>query len=115
MRWWHYSQNNSGGYFSGPAHHIVVEANAPAEADKRAEEAGAYFDGCDTGNDCWCCGDRWRRTYDDSGDPEPMIYGEPAMEHRDYWVDSIGCPSVLIVHADGTRETHTAKAESLFR
>ena len=34
------------------------------EADTRAEKFGIYFDGVKNGQDCDCCGDRWRRTFE---------------------------------------------------
>lgn len=56
---YNYDQNNSGGSYSGPKY-IVVEADSPQQADKIAEsKTPVYFDGCDSGQDCSCCGDRW--------------------------------------------------------
>lgn len=62
-----YGQNNSGGH-----HHVdktvsvlvYVEAKDAEEADRAAQyKAGIYFNGCDEGNDCPCCGDRWYEAY----------------------------------------------------
>lgn len=77
MSFYHYSQNNSGGGFDvdherGLSHHVIVEAESPAEATLRAERIGLYFDGY---GDCPCCGDRWYET--SHGDPQPSVYGEP--------------------------------------
>ena len=59
MQWYQYIQNNSGGSFRGPAHLVFIEANSASESDGIAQEHRIYFDGCDTGMDCECCGDRW--------------------------------------------------------
>ncbi len=57
-----YSQNNSGGFFDqldNGSHDLIVEANTANEANDIATEYGIYFNGCDSGADCDCCGDRW--------------------------------------------------------
>lgn len=64
MAWYEYRQNNSGGSFDydpqqGLSIHVYVEAETGVDADVRAERLGIYFDGCDSGMDCHCCGDRW--------------------------------------------------------
>ena len=81
MAFFHYSQNNSGGFYVGPEH-VIVEADNAAEADQIAQGNGVYFDGVRVGKDCGCCGDRWTTAefWDDEGDSEPSIYGEPAVE-----------------------------------
>lgn len=61
-----YIQNNSGGSWflsegKGIGHVVWIEAVDAKFADGIAEDLGLYFDGCDTGRDCDCCGDRWRR------------------------------------------------------
>lgn len=62
-----YRQNNSGGVWDGPAKYILCEAKDAATADRMALEAGAYFNGCENGQDCSCCGDRWSEAW---GDPD---------------------------------------------
>lgn len=81
-RFFSFDQNNSGGSFDirpedGIGEYVIVEALDVNHANQRAEQIGIYFDGCDNGMDCNCCGDRWSRAWDDEGDPEPMIYGTP--------------------------------------
>lgn len=81
MAWFHYSQNNSGGSFdfnetAGITHHVVIEADSPAEADERLEGIGGYFNGCNSGRDCSCCGDRWCSAYTE-GDETPKVYDDP--------------------------------------
>ena len=72
-----FSQNNSGGYFTGPAQYVIIEADSRNEAKRQAEERyGLYFDGEE---DCPCCGNRWSGCYD--GTEKPEIYGKPPEEH----------------------------------
>ena len=61
------SQNNSGGSFvtnDKLCHRLFIEAESSDEATIIAENLGCYWDGCDTGIDCSCCGDRWHRPWD---------------------------------------------------
>lgn len=76
-RWFQFHQNNSGGRFEGPAAHVVVEAVDADHANARAEKVGLYFNGCASGQDCSCCGDRWYPA-SGSGDAVPMVYDRPA-------------------------------------
>lgn len=80
-----FRQNNSGGSFdidlkSGITRYIIIEANSADHADDRAEEIGLYFNGCDKGWDCECCGDRWYRTYNSNATEQPALYGETVEE-----------------------------------
>lgn len=82
MGYFTYDQNNSGGTFdhdadAGIGYNVVVEAGDWEEADRRAQAIGLYFNGCDYGMDCPCCGDRWYSARGDKPDPEPMAYGKP--------------------------------------
>jgi len=55
-----FRQNNSGGFFTGPAETIiVVDAKSKDHALEVAQKAGLYLDGVQLGRDCDCCGDRW--------------------------------------------------------
>lgn len=80
-----YRQNNSGGSFqkdSNLAEFVVIEANGPTHANLRAEEIGIYFDGCEEGLDCSCCGDRWYKFWaDEKGDEVPSFYGVPVEQY----------------------------------
>lgn len=59
MKWWRYYQNNSGGNWIGPQL-VYIEAASLNAANEAAQSlAGVYFNGCDSGEDCDCCGDRW--------------------------------------------------------
>ena len=46
---------------------MFIEAESSDEAASIAEDLGCYWDGCDTGNDCPCCGDRWYRPWSSDG------------------------------------------------
>jgi hypothetical protein len=82
-KFYHFSQNNSGGSFHfdeqrGITHNVIVEANDYRHANQLAEDIGIYFDGCDSGQDCSCCGDRWYSQWGETdGKDVPSIYGEP--------------------------------------
>jgi len=72
-----YRQNNSGGSFivnKIVGEYVIVEADNSVEANSIAEEHEIYFDGCDHGLDCSCCGDRWNGCYNDDGSDVPKIY-----------------------------------------
>lgn len=76
-----YSQNNSGGVFKksdkeGICEYVIIEALTAKKANKRAIEIGLYFDGCESGNDCSCCGDRWNKADERDGYNTPCIYGQ---------------------------------------
>lgn len=94
----HYSQNNSGGSFTGPAHHVIVEATSAERADSIAEYNGIYFDGCDTGQDCDCCGNRWSRAWPNDGETEPRIYDKVLT--NDYAL-GYGLESAIVYYLDG--------------
>lgn len=79
-KFYHFSQNNSGGSFdfdeiAGITHNVIVEATDYEHANMLAERIGIYFDGY---RDCPCCGNRWysQGSYSDGYDV-PSIYGEP--------------------------------------
>ncbi len=78
-----FDQNNSGGGFDyqpekGIGHYVIVEAYSVADANRRAEAIGLYFDGLP---DCSCCGNRWSEQWscrgEDPGTDVPELYGEP--------------------------------------
>lgn len=98
-KWFDFSQNNSGGSFRfdekrGITAYVVIEAIDYKHANMRAEEIGLYFDGCSSGMDCDCCGDRWSAAWkSDDGEEEPSVYGEPIRSEGPYkcvWIKHIG-------------------------
>lgn len=80
MKFYTYSQNNSGGSFTDPARFVIIEAYNQEEAEGFAKDLGVYFDGCDDGTDCECCGDRWSRYCGEASD-KPLIYDSPPDEY----------------------------------
>lgn len=103
-----FHQNNSGGSFTynkgrGITEFVVVEADSEEEANERAREIGIYFDGCESGMDCECCGDRWYPAYD--GHDEPLVYGEPALNRVRLFADRVkegGVTAAVVHYKDGT-------------
>jgi hypothetical protein len=82
-----YRQNNSGGDFcfepqAGISHYVIIEADSPENADKLAEGIGLYFDGCYTGRDCPCCGDRWSTQWEE-GTVVPQVYSQEVFASND--------------------------------
>ena len=62
LRWYEFDQNNSGGVFvmdDDVSIKVFIQAESEDVANQKAEEVGIYFDGCEKGIDCDCCGDRW--------------------------------------------------------
>lgn len=61
-KFYEYTQNNSGGSFVTDdklCHRLFIEENNSEKANEIAENLGVYFNGCEDGLDCYCCGDRW--------------------------------------------------------
>lgn len=82
-------QNNSGGSFvvnSEVTTYVIIEADSADEANQIAESKGIYFDGCATGDDCECCGDRWYTVDGYDAEQVPSIYGEDPAMYKGGWV-----------------------------
>ncbi len=91
MPYFEFSQNNSGGSFTGPAIRVFVEADTPNEANAIAEANGLYFDGVADGYDCECCGDRWYAASDwNASDEVPEV---PEYVYR--WAGRV--PATLVI------------------
>jgi hypothetical protein len=104
-----FRQNNSGGGFDfnaddGISVHVIIEANSAEDANERAENLGLYFDGCDDGRDCECCGDRWYSAWGE-GDAVPSMYGTPVGEAEAYmlWAPE-GVAEAYVHYLDGRVE-----------
>jgi hypothetical protein len=105
-----YRQNNSGGHFLPPALYVIIEARNWQEADEIALDH-IYFNGCDDGIDCPCCGDRWNGQWKgEVGDAVPSIYGKPIEQylaedkfHSQRWADRDGVPVARVYYLDGRR------------
>lgn len=111
MPFFHFHQNNSGGRFvydmkAGITEEVVVEAENAEAANRRLEDIGGYFDGCDRGRDCDCCGDRWSRQWGgEKGDPEPLYYDTPVAQvsKETRWRNS-SKPAIAVHYFDGRIE-----------
>jgi len=80
-KFYHFRQNNSGGHFIRDEFidvSTIIEAKDADEANKIAENIGIYFNGCDRGIDCKCCGDRWSPVSEYDAEDGPSVFGEPA-------------------------------------
>ena len=108
MKFFHFSQNNSGGRFDfnidkGITHHVVIEAENAHDANARAERIGLYFDGS---GDCPCCGNRWSGQWLDEGNETPCVYGRPANAYKTFagrgWMEE--GREIAVHHADGKVE-----------
>jgi len=113
MKTYQFSQNNSGGSFitdSVLCHRLFIEAPNAATANAIAQSKGVYFDGCENGTDCPCCGDRWYEA--DEGDaidlqslsksydirfPDVRAYAQH-LANQYGWTK----PDARILHHDGT-------------
>lgn len=103
-----FRQNNSGGAFAltdDLTRFVIIEATSKEQACDKLIALGAYFDGCEMGRDCSCCGDRWNTCCDES--ETPLVsgraadqYGNGEWEHR--WMK----PSreIVIHYEDGKKE-----------
>ncbi len=61
-KFYEFRQNNSGGSFDvddNVCKWMFVEASNSEQANDIAQTLGVYFNGCQDGMDCDCCGDRW--------------------------------------------------------
>lgn len=79
MKLYKFRQNNSGGSFEQNDDvdiNVFVEAIAAEEANRRAEDIGIYFNGCDKGWDCNCCGDRWNSIWEDDNEYNVVDTGD---------------------------------------
>ncbi len=107
VKYYDFSQNNSGGRWKVDenfAENTIISARNLKEANYRAEELGIYFNGCEAGMDCDCCGDRWSSQWSESKDLEPLIYGEKPEKYLTESTYSMR-ETIIVHHADGTRET----------
>lgn len=73
LKWFEFSQNNSGGSFiinDKVCHRLFIEAESFSDAVEKAEDLGCYWNGVAEGRDCPCCGDRWDKWNDNPIDIE---------------------------------------------
>jgi hypothetical protein len=82
LKWYHFSQNNSGGYFiqnDTVAEDVFIQATCEEEACRIASD---LFE--DYSDYCECCGERWSYYYIEEADV-PSRYGVPITEKYDRW------------------------------
>lgn len=99
MKWWTFSQNNSGGYF---IENDVVDQYVLVQAPS-FKVANLIFNDLVSGYTeyCECCGERWDYSpYNDEGDDEPEIYGESVYD----FVGSSTRTSCILHYIDGKIE-----------
>lgn len=103
-----FTQNNSGGHFDVDdkvCHRVFIEADSFEQALLKADNIGIYFNGCDEGIDCDCCGDRWSE-YEELIEL-PVEYGDLVFndieEYAQYLADKYSwtTPDVRIYYKDG--------------
>lgn len=122
MNWYQFRQNNSGGVFqidNNVSLYVLIEAPHAVDAHTKASAVGIYFDGCEQGIDCDCCGDRWTQVngpleqfvtwgdlFDFNGPPTThntvQSYAQ-TLAYESYWTKD-GQPGVIVYHADGRVE-----------
>ncbi len=104
-----FTQNNSGGSFDVDdklCHRLFIEELSEGAAIAKAKDMGVYFDGCDSGIDCDCCGDRW---YEPSQVVFPKKWSSKISfasigEYAQHLADNYGwtSPDVRVFCLDGT-------------
>lgn len=111
-----FNQNNSGGSFdfdetAGITHYVIVEAESVDDALDRASAIGLYFDGCSTGRDCSCCGDRWNAPWEDDGTEKPSIYSTPVEDEvfKHAWMPE--GKEACVHYIDGRKEWYGSKGD----
>lgn len=112
MNFYEFRQNNSGGAFDQDENLsvvVLIEAESARAANEKAESIGIYFDGCASGTDCPCCGDRWRQVCEDEWDVTDDAQVKELLSGEDVYIPDgyFGCsPSVIAHYADGTKRTN---------
>ena len=109
--WYEFNQNNSGGRFivdDKVCHRVFVEADSAMDANDIAVNLGIYFDGCEDGRDCDCCGDRWCAQDEGNGMEFPIDYGKEGVfedieSYAQYLTAHFGwtTPDARLYYADG--------------
>ena len=98
-----FRQNNSGGKFEvndSVKHYVIIEADSAEEAnDIASKNTDIYFNGCDNGIDCPCCGDRWSMVDESDVAETPKIYGIDVFKYKDA-LPSFK-PEYIIYYKDG--------------
>lgn len=99
LKWFHFSQSNSGGYFivnEVVAEAVYIQAESAEQASARAEVIFAPYS-----EFCECCGERWPTTAWEGGFDVPTRYDTPATEI----VADLFRKQARLHHLDGNIET----------
>ena len=101
LKWFHFDQNNSGGYFivnDTVAEDVYIQAENAEQATVRAEAILEPYS-----EYCHCCGERWSYYIgDDDGYDVPTKYATPITNVR----ASTYHKQARLHHDDGTVETY---------
>ena len=119
MKFYLFNQNNSGGFFKSDkniTNNVAIEAESLAKAEAFAFSIGIYYNGCEDGIDCECCGDRW---YKPSELEFPHSYSKSNTfadieSYLQYQADNYGwlVPDGRIFYNDGTIKEIFSKNDS---
>ena len=104
-----FNQNNSGGSFvvdEKLCHRLLIEADSVDEASDIAEGMGVYYNGCDSGMDCDCCGDRWYRPWSSDGIEFPYSYGTFTPDEANKIAEKYNCKVEKSTKAWADRDTN---------
>lgn len=98
LKWFAFSQNNSGGFFEDDENVCEIVLIQAENAALAVAKADTFMD---NSNSCPCCGDRWSFWVDDSdGRDTPEYFGESVHDITKTW-----CREKAILHyADGQKE-----------
>lgn len=107
-----FRQNNAfGSWDEGVGHNVLVEASTSEEANERAQVAGVYFNGCATGRDCDCCGDRWYTSYED-----PLPFERPlGIDTLEEYLPLGSERRLRVVYADGAQDVYARGSDGVIR
>jgi len=106
MKFYKFRQNNSGGSFyvnDEVTIEVFIEAENADMANTKAQTHGIYFNGCSTGSDCDCCGDRWYKVSERNACDNPIEDASGSI----HWVDEGECYTRIYFN-NGTKEEWTA-------
>lgn len=96
LKWFPYSQNNSGGKFvnnDSVSEFVLIQAKNADKANTRMERITEPF-----GDFCFCCGQRWYiDCVDDDGAIEPKLWGKPLNKQQLFDLDN----NIVLHHFDG--------------
>ena len=96
-----FRQNNSGGRLDVDGwltHFVIVEAETEEDAITKGKDLGIYFNGCQSGMDCQCCGDRWDEPDLIEYEGDIILYAQNRANNSMGWCS----PEVILHMKDGS-------------